>query len=195
MSYQTTATVAPVNTQFITNILTQKINLLDSFLRAKQSFGTVGFSKTISYGPVSTSTTTEKPVTQQTTEVNTDFIPDHSSSTTQSVYTTTTEGDDIATPKPTVYPQPPITTSPPVNPTRASTTTSATPIESTTGSTDGYTYRTPTSNPQPSSSTTNATPIESTTGSYNGYTYRTPISNTISGSSDVSSYYLPAARS
>ncbi|KAH8409764.1 hypothetical protein KR222_004892, partial [Zaprionus bogoriensis] len=147
VSYQTTATVAPVNTQFISNILAQKINLLDSFLRAKQSFGTVGFSKTISFGGPSTSTTTEKPVTQQTTEVNTDFIPDVSSSTTQTVYTTTTtDGHDIATPKPTVYPQPPITTSTssPVIPTKRTTTststtsttstTAATPIETSTGS-------------------------------------------------------------
>lgn len=171
-SYQTTATVAPVNTQFITSILTQKLNLLDSFLRAKQSFGTIGFTKTINYGPVTTSTTTEKPVTQQTTEVNTDFIPDHSSSTTQSVYTTTTEGDDIATPKPTVYPQPPITTTKaPVIPTKSTT------------------------NAVYTTTTTSATPIESTTGSYNGYTYRTPTSNPIPSSSTVSNYYLPATQS
>lgn len=169
-SYQTTATVAPVNTQFITDILTQKINLLDSFLRAKQSFGTIGFTKTINYGPVTTTTTTEKPVTQKTTEVNTDFIPDHSSSTTQSVYTTTTEGNDIATPEPTVYPQPPITT------------TTTAPVIPTKSTTNIYT------------TTTSATPIESTTGSYNGYTYRTPTSNPIPSSSTVSNYYLPATR-
>ncbi|XP_034486378.1 cell wall integrity and stress response component 4 isoform X1 [Drosophila innubila] len=152
-SYQSAPTVSPANTQFISSLITQKLNLLDNFLRAKSSFGSFGFTKTFAFtGPSSTTTTTESPVTQLTTEVNTDFIPEVSSST-QSVSTTTTE-DDIATPKPTVHPQRPITTSTtttttpstPVTPVIPEKSTTEEPIEETTSrATNGYSYQTPTS--------------------------------------------------
>ncbi|XP_030573881.1 integumentary mucin C.1 [Drosophila novamexicana] len=164
---RSTATVAPVNTQLISNLISTKIQLLSSFLQAKSSFGGFGIQKQITFTSGSTSTT-EKAVTQQTTEVNTDFIPEVSSST-QSVYTTTTDGD-IATPKPTVHPVKPITTSTPLIPTQS--TTEGT-VESTPGSTPGYTYQTP-------SSTTH------------GYEYQTPTPST--SSSTVNAYYLPASR-
>ncbi|XP_034486379.1 uncharacterized protein LOC117790880 isoform X2 [Drosophila innubila] len=71
-SYQSAPTVSPANTQFISSLITQKLNLLDNFLRAKSSFGSFGFTKTFAFtGPSSTTTTTESPVTQLTTEKTT----------------------------------------------------------------------------------------------------------------------------
>ncbi|EDW14653.1 cell wall protein SED1 isoform X1 [Drosophila mojavensis] len=172
---RSTATVAPVNNQLISNLISQKIQLLNSFLQAKSSFGGFGIRKEISFTSGST-TTTERPVTTSTSEVNTDFIPEVSSST-QSVYTTTTDGD-LETPKPTVHPVKPITTSTPVTPTKSTTEYL---VESSTGSTDGYTYRT---TPRPTAPTPTSTSP--------GYTYQTPTPSTIS--STVDSYYLPASR-
>lgn len=170
-----TATVTPVNNQLISNLISQKIQLLNSFLQAKSSFGGFGIRKEISFTSGST-TTTQRPVTESTSEVNTDFIPDVSSST-QSVYTTTTDGD-LETPKPTVHPVTPIRTSTAVTPTKSTTEYI---VDPTTGSTDGYTYRT---TPRPTAPT--PTPTS------HGYSYQTPTPSTIS--STVDSYYLPASR-
>ncbi|XP_030243243.1 uncharacterized protein LOC108658509 isoform X2 [Drosophila navojoa] len=62
-----TATVAPVNNQLISNLISQKIQLLNSFLQAKSSFGGFGIRKEISFTSGST-TTTERPVTASTSE-------------------------------------------------------------------------------------------------------------------------------
>ncbi|KAH8388564.1 hypothetical protein KR093_010025, partial [Drosophila rubida] len=137
---------SPAGSQLISSLITQKLNLLDSFLRAKSSFGSFGITKTISFsGPATTTSTTEKLVTEQTTEVNTDFIPEVSSST-QSVPTTTTTEDDYKTPKPTVHPLKPVTTTTaaPVIPVVTKSTTTTTEdynVETTTR--HGYTYQTP----------------------------------------------------
>ncbi|XP_023170068.2 mucin-2 isoform X1 [Drosophila hydei] len=168
---RSTATVAPVNNQLISNLISQKIQLLNSFLQAKSSFGSFGIRKDITFTSGST-TTTERPVTLLTTEVNTDFLPDVSSST-QSVYTTTTEGE-IATPKPTVHPVKPITSSTPVIPTKSTTEYI---VESSSGSIDDYT-----------SQTTPRTPAPTPTS--NGYSYQTPTSSSISTTANA--YYLPA---
>ncbi|KAH8350234.1 hypothetical protein KR067_009322, partial [Drosophila pandora] len=141
-SYQSSATTAPINTQFISSLISTKIQLWNSLLQSKSSGGSYGFgfSKSISF---STTTTTEKPtdITHHTTEVNTDFTPDDSSSTTtHNLYTTTTEGS-TKTPKPTIHPEPPVpTTSTPVT-----GSTSSQPEESTTTeASSGYSYQTPT---------------------------------------------------
>lgn len=168
---RSTATVAPVNNQLISNLISQKIQLLNSFLQAKSSFGSFGIRKDITFTSGST-TTTERPVTLLTTEVNTDFLPDVSSST-QSVYTTTTEGE-IATPKPTVHPVKPITSSTPVIPTKSTTEYI---VESSSGSIDDYT-----------SQTTPRTPAPRPTS--NGYSYQTPTPSSISTTANA--YYLPA---
>ncbi|KAH8276129.1 hypothetical protein KR026_001170, partial [Drosophila bipectinata] len=139
-SYQSSATAAPINTQFISSLISTKIQLWNSLLQSKSSGGSFGFgfSKSISFS----TTTTEKPteVTHHTTEVNTDFSPDDSSPTTHTLYTTTTEGS-TKTPSPTIHPEPPVpTTSTPVK-----TTTSSQPEPtSTTETTSGYSYQTPT---------------------------------------------------
>ncbi|XP_060648264.1 uncharacterized protein LOC132785947 isoform X1 [Drosophila nasuta] len=185
-------TLSPAGSQLISSIITQKLNLLDSFLRAKSSFGSFGITKTISFsGP--TTTTTEKTVTEQTTEVNTDFIPDVSSST-QSVPTTTTTEDDLKTPQPTVHPLKPVTTTsspviPPVVTKSTTTTTEAYSVETTTSgytystpSTDGYTYGT--------SSTEDHSLVTSTDGTH-GYSYQTPTRNP--SSNTISPYYLPSS--
>ncbi|EDW84857.2 uncharacterized protein Dwil_GK14346 [Drosophila willistoni] len=155
-SYQSTATASPINTQLISNLISQKIQILNSVLQAKSSGGGFGFgfNKFVTFS--STTTTTEKPVTHHTTEVNTDFTPDDLSTTsttttTQTVYTTTTEGA-IETPKPTIHPDRPVTTSTPsVIPTRSTTTITPTLIPTTTGSSNGYSYQTP--SPRPATST------------------------------------------
>ncbi|XP_064550193.1 uncharacterized protein LOC135436505 isoform X2 [Drosophila montana] len=67
---RSTASVAPANTQLISNLISTKIQLLSSFLQAKSSFGGFGIQKQITFTSGSTSTT-EKPVTQQTTETTT----------------------------------------------------------------------------------------------------------------------------
>ncbi|KAH8311727.1 hypothetical protein KR044_007677, partial [Drosophila immigrans] len=135
---------SPAAANLISDLITQKLNLLSSFLRAKSSFGGFGITKTISFaGPTTsttTSTTTEKYVTDQTTEVNTDFIPDVSSST-QSVPTTTE--DDRKTPQPTIRPQPPVTTSTPAIPVVTKSTTTTTEDYGVETTTSGYTYSTP----------------------------------------------------
>ncbi|XP_023170085.2 uncharacterized protein LOC111598857 isoform X2 [Drosophila hydei] len=64
---RSTATVAPVNNQLISNLISQKIQLLNSFLQAKSSFGSFGIRKDITFTSGST-TTTERPVTLLTTE-------------------------------------------------------------------------------------------------------------------------------
>ncbi|ALC46032.1 CG40198 [Drosophila busckii] len=158
-----TATVAPANTQFISNLLVQKINLLDNFLRAKSSFG---YTKTVTYGVASSTTTTT--TERSTTEVNTDFIPEVSSTTqTATPSTTTTTVDDLKTTEddidttpendidttteddlePTVIPQKPVTTSTTAAPTRpplpTKRTTRSTDFFTTTRAGHGYAYRTP----------------------------------------------------
>ncbi|KAL7727421.1 hypothetical protein ACLKA6_017547 [Drosophila palustris] len=71
-SYQTTPTAAPANTQFISNLISQKIQLLTNFLQAKSSLGnSFGFTKTFTFnGPATTTTTTtsESPVITHSTE-------------------------------------------------------------------------------------------------------------------------------
>lgn len=141
-SYQSTPTISPVNTQLISSLISTKIQLLNSVLQAKSSGGGlgIGFSKFITFS--TTTSTTEKPVTHYTTEVNTDFFPDESStSSTQTIYSTTTEGA-VETPNSTVHPERPVKIS----------TTPVTPVKSTTGVpeiptptsvTTGYSYQTP----------------------------------------------------
>ncbi|XP_052857195.1 uncharacterized protein LOC128265315 isoform X1 [Drosophila gunungcola] len=148
-SYRSSVAASPVDSQLISSLISSKIQLLNSVLQAKTSAGgfNIGFNKFVTF---SSTTTTEKPVTHHTTEVNTDFTPDDTSfSTTQLVYTTTTEGA-VKTPSPTNHPEHPVSTS----------TTSVIPIESTTEvseytttatATAGYSYRTPTSRPTTSS--------------------------------------------
>ncbi|XP_043070970.1 merozoite surface antigen 2 isoform X2 [Drosophila grimshawi] len=188
---RSTATSSPINSQLISNLISQKFQLLNSLLQVKSSFG---IRKEISFlGSTTTTTTstTDRPVTQHTTEVNTDFIPEVSSST-QSVYTTTTDGD-IATPKPTVHPLKPITTSTPVIPTKS--TTESTLDSTTTRTTSGYTYQPPITTTQgytyqpPITTTQGYTyqpPLPTATPTTNGYTYRTPTPATS---------YLPASQS
>ncbi|XP_034660650.1 mucin-5AC isoform X1 [Drosophila subobscura] len=138
-----TATASPINTQLISNLISTKIQLLNSVLQAKSSGGGFGFgfNKFVSFS--SSTTTTERPVTHHTTEVNTDFTPEDSSTqTTQTVYTTTTEGD-IETPKPTVHPGRPVSTSTTEVITGESTTVVA-ELTSTTRAPSGYTYTSPT---------------------------------------------------
>ncbi|KAH8336518.1 hypothetical protein KR074_005681, partial [Drosophila pseudoananassae] len=141
-SYQSSATAAPINTQFISSLISTKIQLWNNLLQSKSSGGSFGFgySKSISFS----TTTTEKPteVTHHTTEVNTDFTPDDSSpTTTHSLYTTTTESS-TKTPSPTIHPKPPVpTTSTPVK----SSTSSQPEATTTTETTSGYSYQTPTS--------------------------------------------------
>ncbi|KAH8380703.1 hypothetical protein KR009_009106, partial [Drosophila setifemur] len=142
-SYQSSATTSPVNTQLFSSVISTKIQLLNSVLQAKSTGGAFGFgfNKFVTFS--STSTTTEKPFTHYTTEVNTDFTPDYSSaSTTHTIYTTTTEGA-VETPKPTVHPRPPVSTSP----TPVKSTTEEAEISTTTRASSGYSYQTPTPSP------------------------------------------------
>ncbi|XP_016974362.2 LOW QUALITY PROTEIN: cell wall integrity and stress response component 2 [Drosophila rhopaloa] len=147
-SYRSTVATAPVNNQLISSLISSKIQLLNSVLQAKSSAGgySIGFNKIVTF---SSTTTTEKPVTHHTTEVNTDFTPDDSSiSTTQLVYTTTTEGA-VETPSPTIRPEPPSTSTTAVIPIKS--TTVVPEVTTTTTANSGYTYRTPTSGPATSS--------------------------------------------
>ncbi|XP_017140373.2 mucin-5AC isoform X1 [Drosophila miranda] len=144
------ATASPINTQLISTLISTKIQLLNSVLQAKSSGGGFGFgfNKFVSF--TSSTTTTERPVTHHTTEVNTDFTPEDSSTqTTQTVYTTTTEGD-IETPKPTVHPGRPASTST-TEVIPGESTTALPEISSTTRAPSGYSYTSPT--PSPVSST------------------------------------------
>ncbi|XP_030370370.1 integumentary mucin C.1 [Scaptodrosophila lebanonensis] len=183
-SASVTATTSPINSQLVTNLLTQKINVLQSLIQAKFSSGGAGGAGGIGFGfnkfgsvSSTTTTTTEAPYTYSTTEVNTDFTPDITSSTHSVSTTTTTEGSN-KTPEPTVHPYSPITTR---------STTPLTPVKSTTEGlvtttavTEGYSYQTP----KPNAST-------------EGYAYQTPRPdastsyNSVSGS--VSSFYLPTS--
>eukprot|EP00099_Drosophila_melanogaster_P000303 NP_001015164.3 uncharacterized protein Dmel_CG40198, isoform B [Drosophila melanogaster] len=141
-SYQNTVGASPFTSQLISGLISSKIQLLNSVLQTKSSSGgfRIGFNKSVNlFGPTSATSTTERPVTHHTTEVNTDFTPDESSRTTQLFYSTTTESF-VETPIPTIHPEPP------------ATTTSVIPIESTTSVTQppilttpkpGYSYRTP----------------------------------------------------
>ncbi|KAH8283193.1 hypothetical protein KR054_002007, partial [Drosophila jambulina] len=136
-----TPTISPVNTQLISSLISTKIQLLNSVLQAKSSGGGFGFgyNKFVTFS--STTSTTERPITHSTTEVNTDYYPDESStSSTQTIYSTTTEGA-VETPKPTVYPEPPVSTSTPVIPVKSTTGTPE--IPTTTKATAGYSYQTP----------------------------------------------------
>ncbi|XP_020813241.1 cell wall integrity and stress response component 4 isoform X1 [Drosophila serrata] len=137
-----TPTVSPINTQLISSLISTKIQLLNSVLQAKSSGGGFGFgfSKFVAFS--STTSTTERPVTHSTTEVNTDYYPDESStSSTQTIYSTTIESA-VETPKPTVHPEPPfLTSTTPVIPVES--TTGIPEIPSTTRATAGYTYQTP----------------------------------------------------
>ncbi|XP_022214327.1 mucin-2 isoform X2 [Drosophila obscura] len=145
-----TVTASPINPQLISTLISTKIQLLNSVLQAKSSGGGFGFgfNKFVSFS--STTSTTEKPVTYRTTEVNTDFTPEDSSTqTTQTVYTTTTEGD-IETPKPTVHPGRPVSTST-TEVIAVESTTDVAEISSTTRATSGYSYTSPT--PPPATST------------------------------------------
>ncbi|KAH8350430.1 hypothetical protein KR084_011935 [Drosophila pseudotakahashii] len=121
-SYQSAVAPSPVNTQLISSLISSKIQLLNNLLQAKSSAGGVhiGLNKSVTF--FSSTTTTEKPVAHHssTTEVNTDFTSDDTS-TTQIIYTKTTEGA-IETPSPTIHPEPLV-------PARM---TSVIPIESTT---------------------------------------------------------------
>ncbi|KAH8385067.1 hypothetical protein KR200_001919, partial [Drosophila serrata] len=137
-----TPTVSPINTQLISSLISTKIQLLNSVLQAKSSGGGFGFgfSKFVAFS--STTSTTERPVTHSTTEVNKDYYPDESStSSTQTIYSTTIESA-VETPKPTVHPEPPfLTSTTPVIPVES--TTGIPEIPSTTRATAGYTYQTP----------------------------------------------------
>ncbi|XP_050745366.1 uncharacterized protein LOC108031754 isoform X2 [Drosophila biarmipes] len=100
-SYQSTVGPSPFNTQLISSLISTKIQLLNSVVQAKSSAGgfRIGLNKSVTF--FSSTTTTEKPVTHHSTEVNTDFTADDTS-TTQLVYTKTTEGAEV-TPSPTHY--------------------------------------------------------------------------------------------
>ncbi|XP_070851977.1 uncharacterized protein [Drosophila suzukii] len=108
-SYQNTVGLSPFNTQLISSLISSKIQLLNSVMQAKYSAGgfRIGLNKSVTL--FSSTTTTEKPLTHYTTEVNTDFTADDIS-TTQLVYTKTTEGAD-KTPSPTISPEHPVHTS------------------------------------------------------------------------------------
>ncbi|KAH8255017.1 hypothetical protein KR032_002676, partial [Drosophila birchii] len=141
-SSSSTPTVSPVNTQLISSLISTKIQLFNRVLQEKSSGGGFGFgfSKFVTFS--STTSTTERPVTHSTTEVNTDYYPDESStSSTQTIYSTTTEGA-VETPKPTVHPEPPVSTS--TTPVITVKSTTGTPeIPTTSRATPGYTYQTP----------------------------------------------------
>ncbi|KRK02565.1 uncharacterized protein LOC6535248 isoform X2 [Drosophila yakuba] len=70
-SYQNTVGASPDTTQLISNLISSKIQLLNSVLQAKSSSGSfrIGFNKSVKFfGPTSATSTTEQPVTHHTTE-------------------------------------------------------------------------------------------------------------------------------
>ncbi|KAM8707449.1 hypothetical protein ACLKA7_011521 [Drosophila subpalustris] len=72
-SYQTTPTAAPANTQLISNLISQKIQLLTNFLQAKSALAnSFGFTKTITFNrpaaATTTTTTTERSAITYSTE-------------------------------------------------------------------------------------------------------------------------------
>ncbi|XP_033167802.1 uncharacterized protein LOC117145997 isoform X1 [Drosophila mauritiana] len=142
-SYQNAVGASPVTSQLISSLISSKIQLLNSVLQTKSSSGgfRIGFNKSVNFfGPTSATSTTEKPVTHHTTEVNTDFTPDESSRTTQLFYSTTTESS-VETPIPTIHPEPPASTTPVIT---IESTTSVTQPPTLTTAKSGYSYRTPT---------------------------------------------------
>ncbi|XP_043655574.1 uncharacterized protein LOC122621689 isoform X1 [Drosophila teissieri] len=145
-SYQNAVGASPDTTQLISSLISSKIQLLNSVLQAKSPSGSfrIGFNKSVKFfGPTSATSTTEQPVPHHTTEVNTDFVPDESSRTTQLFYSTTTEGF-VETPIPTIHPELPASTTAGIT---IGTTTSVTHPPISTTATSGYSYRTPTTHP------------------------------------------------
>ncbi|KAH8294906.1 hypothetical protein KR018_004270, partial [Drosophila ironensis] len=122
-AYQSSATSSVINTQLISNLISTKLQLLNSVLQTKSSGGEIGFGLRKFISISSAPSTTETPITPNTTEVKTNFTPDDS--TTETTIET----------KPTVRPQPPVTTSSaPVNNSTIQTTSES----------SGYNYVTPT---------------------------------------------------